>query len=388
MRLQSLLATVVATSCLLVGGCGDKKRADGTKSAKLKERRVPVETIEVTRGPFTRRLTLAGKFTARTTTRVGVDLPGRIVELNAAVGAEVTKGAVLIRQDEQTAAAQVAQAQAGVGQAQAAVAMAPNQYKRAQKLANSKVIDRARLDQARLGLDQARAALRVAQAGKRVAQTQQSRLITHAPLSGTVLRSGAEVGEVAAPGMPLIDIADLQLMHLVVEVPERNVATLKRGDAVAVEVPALKERRFTGKIAVVPHRADTRTRTFPVEIAVDNPDRALRVGMMGRAKIVLSQQKDQVVVPLDAVIDVPTANLSEVNNVVFVVEAGKAKRVEVKAGAMEGGSVLVKQGLQGGEKLIIVGQRRVVNGDPVKVVSRPQKPGRTALGRPKSAPVN
>ena len=384
MRTQSLLAVVVATSCLFVGGCGDNKRADDTKATKLKERRVPVETIEVTRGPFTRRLTLAGKFTARTTTRVGVDLPGRIVELNAAVGAEVTKGAVLIRQDEQTAAAQVAQAQAGVGQAQAAVAMALNQYKRAQKLANSKVIDRARLDQARLGLDQARAALRVAQAGKRVAQTQQSRLVTHAPLSGTVLRSGAEVGEVAAPGMPLIDIADLQVMHLVVEVPERNVATLKRGDAVAVEVSALKERRFTGKIAVVPHRADTRTRTFPVEIA--GTDRALRVGMMGRAKIVLS--RGPVVVPLDAIIDVPTANLSEVNNVVFVVEAGKAKRVDVSAGAMEGGSVLVKRGLQGGEKLIIVGQRRVVNGDAVKVVSRPQKPGRTALGRPKSAPVN
>ncbi|MBP48107.1 MAG: hypothetical protein CMH53_09245 [Myxococcales bacterium] len=296
-------------------------------------------------------------------------MPGRVTKLTAALGESVTKGQILIEQDTRTAVAQLAQAKAAVAQAKTSMSFASNQFKRTRRLAKSNIVDQARLDQARLGLDQSKAALRLAEAGQQVAQSQLDRLTTYSPLNGTVLRRATEAGEVAAPGVPLIDIGDLSVVHLVVEVPERHIATLQVGDAVQISVPALGGQGRVGKIAVVPHRADTRTRTFAVEVAMDNPKADLRVGMMAKANIVLSRADNQVVVPLDAVIDVPTANLSEVTNVVFVVKNNQATRVVVEAGAMEQGSIVINSGLTEGEQLIVVGQRRVVHGDKVKIVT-------------------
>ncbi len=386
-RLSSWTALLAVTAaCLLsLPGCKGKAQGDAAGKPGQTDRsgktdpaaagddkkatihRIAVETRAVHRARFVQRLMLFGQFEPVRTARVSVEMPGRVIDLKGEEGARVEAGTVLIRQDSTMARAQLAQADAGVAQGEAAVASARNQLARAEKLARSKVIDQARLDAARLGFKQAVAAKNVAIAGRKLASASLAKLMVKAPMSGTVVKQSVEVGEVANPGAPLLTLADFSTVTLMVDVPERNVSRVQLGSKIPLTVAALDDEKFLGVVTRIPMQADARNRTYSVEIEVSNPRGVLRGGMTARVSLLLSEQEQQVVIPLDAVIDEPTATLSAITSVVFVVEHGKARRVVVKTGAMQGHTVLIEAGLKGGEQLIVVGQRRVVDGDAVRV---------------------
>jgi len=187
-----------------------------------------------------------------------------------------------------------------------------------------------------------------------------------------VMKRSAELGEIVGPGAPLFVIGQFDKMKLVLDVPERDIGSVMVGAPVDLTVASLGDRQLTGSVTRVPRQAHTKTRTFPVEVTVDNTvgktGGKLRAGMMARAALVLEKLPDQVVVPVDALVDEPTATLSAVTTVVFLAKDGKAQRRVVVSAATQGDRVVITQGLRGGEKLIVVGQRRVVHGDRIRVV--------------------
>ncbi|MCO4760371.1 MAG: efflux RND transporter periplasmic adaptor subunit [Myxococcales bacterium] len=343
------------------------KGGEAQAGSKSKVHRIAVETHAVERASFEQRLTLSGLFKPVRTTRVAVEVPGRVIDLRAKEGERVEASAIIVRQDATMARAQLSQADAAVAQADAGVDMARNQLRRSEKLARSKVLDQARLDAARLTYKQAVAGRGVAAAARKIAKASLAKLIVRAPMSGTVTQRGIEIGEIASPGMPLVTISDYSTVKLIAEVPERNIGRLKVGDKVPLTVPALGDKAFEGTVSLLPMQADARTRTYDVEILVDNDKGQLRGGMSARLSLLLDRRQEQVVIPLHAVIDEPTATLSKITSVVFVVKDGRAHRVEVTTGAMQARTVLIEKGLTGSEQLIVVGQRRVVDGDAVRV---------------------
>lgn len=374
-RSSSIIALIAIAGTLSLSACGGKPKdtdANAAKSGKdgasaAATHRVAVETKTVGRDKFSQRLKLFGQFKPTHTARVAVEMPGRVIDLRAEEGGRVEAGATLIRQDSTIIRAQLAQADAGVAQADAAVATARNQLNRSEKLARSKVLDQARLDAARLGYKQAKASRGVAVAARKLVRANLKKLQIKAPLSGTVVQKSIEIGEVANPGAPLLMLADFSSVKLLVDVPEQNVARVRLGAKIPLKVAALGNRAFSGVVSRIPMQADARNRTFSVEIKVSNPKGELRGGMTAQVDLLLEQRNQQVVIPLAAVIDEPTATLSKITSVVFVVKDGVARRIPVLTGPMQGRSVLIESGLTGGEDLIVVGQRRVVDGDKVRI---------------------
>lgn len=369
--------------CSALAGCGEPaegatkaagQSTDGAKAGAVVARRVPVEVVAVTRAAFVSKLTAPGRFAASRTASVTAEVPGRIIELAAREGDVVAAGKVLVRLDATMAHAQVAQADAAVAQAEAAVAAANNVLERTRKLAASGVVDKARLDQARLAHKQALAAKAVAQAGRTLATAALGKLAIKAPIAGTITRRTIEAGELATPGAPLLQIADFSQVKLIVDVPERAISAIHEGTDVGLTVPSLADRALVGNVLRVPEESDKKTRTFAVEIAVDNAAGELRAGMFGRATMQTARLADRIVIPLDAIIDEPTADLTTVTSTVFVAKDGVARRRIVKAGAMQGTEVLIDSGLKVGEQLIIVGHRRVVDGDPIRIVGDKPQP--------------
>lgn len=395
--------TAVASAALLSAGCskGEAEQpapAGGPAAAKTPATdgatSIPVEVIDVTSAPFVRALELPGRFVASKIVRVGVEVPGHVVELGGEEGQRVEKGDTLIRLDSRQARATIAQVDAQIRSADVAVDGAQTSFNRAEKLAASEVLDQASLDAARTGSRQAKAAKAVAQAAKDSALVHLARHEVKSPLNGVILSRRIEVGENANPGIPLVEVAVLDPMKLVVDTPEAQIHAIHEGASVQVRVPSLAGKLMVGKVKRVPNVADSGTRTFAVEVEVDNPDSEIRGGMMARVELELGHVDDALLVPLDAVIDEASAAVAggasggaEVVAVVYVVEGGKAQRRIVEAAETAKGKIRIASGLRAGDKLIVVGQRRVVDGDAVRIVEPIPSIGVKPIAKPDAVPV-
>ncbi len=278
-------------------------------------------------------------------------------------------------------------------------------------------------DVAKAGYDAARYSVESAEARLREAREQLSKTAIYAPMSGTVSKLEVELGERVVgttqfTGTEMLRIAKLDQMELEVDVNENDVVNVAIGDTAAIEIDAYPERFFHGVVTEIANSARTtglgtqeQVTNFPVKIRVldrhnlDRDDTArqalqseevplpaedtpqFRPGMSGTVDIYTKTVHDVVSVPIQAVTvrdfvklkikpgDETPADTTETSpepslkedlrKVVFLVEDGKAKMVEVETGISDDTHIEIKRGLQGGEEVVI---------GPYRVVSRTLKP--------------
>jgi multidrug resistance efflux pump len=136
----------------------------------------------------------------------------------------------------------------------------------------------------------AEAQVEIAQAALEALRVQLARFTLQAPISGLVLERPVHVGEVAAPGMSLMTLADLNNLTLTLYMPESELGKIGIGQAVSVTVDAYPGRTFTGTIAYIaseaeftPKNVQTREErvnlVFAVRVRLPNLDHALKPGM-------------------------------------------------------------------------------------------------------------
>ncbi|MEY3013970.1 MAG: hypothetical protein RIT45_2705 [Pseudomonadota bacterium] len=397
-----LVATAPLATALLLGGCG--KNADaaapekstpaatsGEAGSATAANSIAVEVAAVRADTYIRTLTLPGRFAPAKTVRVGVEMPGRVVELGAEEGEDIEADRVLVRLDSTLVRASVAQASAQVSAADVGVKGARIQFERTEALAKSGVVDQARLDAARIGFEQAKASRGVAAAAERAAQAQLARHIVRAPMAGRVLVRRTERGEYVNPGAPLFEIVDLSKMKLVVDAPEAQIGSIREGAQVRVQVPSQQDRELVGKVTRIPAVADNASRTFAVEVEVDNADGALRGGMMARAVLEVERADAAILVPVEAIVDEAGPRGDSVISVAYVAENGRAVRRVVRTGEVVqdkvGQRIRVLDGIRTGDALVVVGQRRIVDGDVIHVVQPKLAPSADEKPAPATEPT-
>ena len=117
-----------------------------------------------------------------------------------------------------------------------------------------------------------------------------------------------------------------------------------------------------GTIAFISMTADSATRTYLVKVLVNNGSGILRPGMIARAHLVRRDLEEAIAVPFFTLID------REQGKAVFVVEDGVARARQIQYGTFDKGLVEIRQGLTPGDRLVLVGQRGLVDGQPVEVI--------------------
>lgn len=136
----------------------------------------------------------------------------------------------------------------------------------------------------------ARAQLRQAQAALALVEAQGSQLTLVSPITGTVSTRSAQVGETAAPGVPILTLITLDPVTLVLYIPENRIGEVRVGQTVEVTVDSFPGRVFTGTVATIGTKAEFTPRNvqtreervnlvFAVKVVIPNPDRALKPGM-------------------------------------------------------------------------------------------------------------
>ncbi len=250
--------------------------------------------------------------------RVGVEVAGRLVELNAVEGAAIREGDLVARLDgadyeleharaaaEQRAAselvtqlateieladhhAETARADLARYEALGDDAVASQQRLDLARDAYQQAADQARVLRARLA--QAQAQVEAADAVVALARSRADKTRVTAPRSGVVLERIAEPGEVVAPGQPVAILADLSTARLRVFIPERDLGRVRLGASARIRVDSFPDQLFEARVAQVDaqaqftprdvHMADERSRTvYGVLIEAANPDGVLKPGM-------------------------------------------------------------------------------------------------------------
>jgi len=195
--------------------------------------------------------------------------------------------------------------------------------------------------------------------------------------SGYVVAKHTEEGAWVKTGDPVMEVVELDELELEAYVTEQNVPFVKQGMSVRVEIPALPSRSFTGTVAAVIPQADTRSRTFPVKILMQNTigdeGPLVKAGMFARVELPTGSMQTALMVPKDALV------LGGPQPVVFVVsestdEAGQtvttATPIPVELGVSTNNLIQVKGGLQAGAQVVIEGNERLRPGQPVTIISK------------------
>lgn len=329
------------------GGPEGEQGKDGKEAASKGPEAVPVEVTRAGRRSITASYAGTAPLEARGEAQVVAKTSGIALQVYADVGQQVRAGQPLVQIDRDRAALQVAQADAQVRKLEA-------NYRRASQLVEQKMVSVNDVDQLRFDLENARASLRLA-------RLEQSYGTVTAPISGVVSARNIKLGNLVQINTPIFTIVDNSRLEATLNAPEREIETLKAGQAVQLNVDALPGKTFEGRIDRVSPVVDSGSGTFRVICAFDGGG-LLQPGMFGRIRIEYDQRANALVIPRTALLEDGNAPA------VFTVKADKAARTALKLGYVDGEWVEVREGLRDGDAVVVAGKATLREGSAVQVI--------------------
>ena len=278
-------------------------------------------------------------------------VPGRVVEVPAKLGDQVTSGQALAMLDS----VEVGESTSAHMQATSQFNVARADFERAQKLFNEQVIPEKDFLRTRGEYERARAAQVTATDKLRLMGVKPgsgdaaSRLPVTAPFAGTVIEKSAVIGELAQPDKPLFTVADLSTVWIEANVNEKDLARVGVGATAEVSVPAYATETFRGRVAYVGASVEKESRTVKARIDVPNIGGRLKPEMFATARIQTEVIGTGIAIPTEAIL------LADNKKVVFIKEVDGFEMREVELGDEVGGRQIVKAGLAAGDELVVAG---------------------------------
>ena len=337
-----LVGVLILASFAAAAGCHRKPappRGAGLPAAAVRVRPVEKKGWVATEE-------LVGTVRARTRATIEAKVSGRIAQLPVVAGQAVDEGDLLVLLE-------VREVQARLDQAKAVAQQAAQDLKRFETLLEQKAATQSEYDavQARFAVTTAA----VAEADTILAYAR----IT-APFHGVISRKLAEVGDLASPGRPLLDLEDPSSLRLEADVPEALIGRVRLGDKLLVRHGA-RTNDFEGVVSELAPMADPNTRTFRVKLDLP-PEGGLRLGQFGRVAVPV-EEIVSIRIPVSALV------VRGQMEMVFVVVEQTAQLRLVKTGRRMGDEVEIVSGLEAGEPLVIEGAAALRDGQPVEVGS-------------------
>lgn len=325
------------------GGKGPGGKGDAAKGPEA----VPVEVVKASTRAIAASYASTAPLEARSEAQVVAKTSGIALQVYADIGQHVRAGQPLVRIDRDRATLQVAQAEAEVRKLEA-------NYRRLVQLLDQKMVSVNDVDQLRYNLDNARAQLRMA-------KLELSYGTVTAPISGVVASRNIKLGNLVQINTPIFTIVDTSRLEATLNAPEREIETLKPGQAVQLTVDALPGKVFDGRIDRVSPVVDSGSGTFRVVCAFDGGG-LLQPGMFARLRINYDQRANALVIPRAALLE------DGGTPAVFTVKNGKAVRVELALGYVDGEWVEVRGGLKAGDPVVVAGKSALREGSAVQVI--------------------
>ena len=392
-RRRWLFPLLSAVSAIVLAACngGDSGKDDESKA----DTAVPVEAVAASRREISASYTGVATLEADSEAQVAAKINGALVSLAVEEGDEVKAGQVLARLDDENPRLNLAKAQTTLRKLE-------NDYRRSSEMFERKLLSVEQNDKIRFDLETQRATFDLA-------RLELSYTTITAPISGVISRRMVKVGNYIQLNQALFQIDNFDPLLAVLNVPERELDTLKPGQVVGMRVDSIPEQRFEGRIQRISPVVDSATGTFRVTCEFRDASKRLKSGMFGRLDIAYGKHEDALTIPRAALIE------EDGETAVFVVVSGSeaaakdaadkaradaakpaaakeqatrkndaasdkdadakkavpawvAQRRLIKVGYGDSGHVEVLEGLADGDRVITVGRSAVRDGTHVQVL--------------------
>jgi len=331
--------------------------SDGTSRGRVRVRTQLAEEV-------TRTIVVNGKTAPARVVELSAETDGRVTSIGAKRGANVSEGTVIVSLDERDRSARLAEARAVVKQREV-------EYEARAKLKAESYVSEAQLHEGMALLEAARAELRRAELDLEY-------MVIRAPFDGAIQSRVAEVGDFLKLGDPIATFVDNRTIIVSASVSEFDAGAVKNG--AAAEAKLATGEKVTGKIRFISPVADAATRTFLVELEVDNSDGALRAGGTAElyipAETIMAHRISPSLLTLDDAGNIGTKIIDDDGKVQFVV-------ADIAQSSSNGVWVA---GLPESVTIITVGQGFVTSGSLVDAV--PEDEIDTAVARKRDGESN
>ena len=354
MKRRIITAAIAAAAVVAVCGSCSEERAkvkakieqDVAALHKQKQNEpVPVKVITVSKSEVTTDANYVGRVEPSKSAVILNQFPGTIVELYAVKGRKVTKGTAIAKISSETL-------QSAYDIAKAALDQAEDGMARAEKVYGNGSVTEVQMVEIRTKLEQARAAERSA------AQALEDCVIK-APFSGVVNEVYCQKGEQVSAAAPLVQILDVESVEVHFSVPEAEYAAIPVGTTASIEVPALK-KVVSGTVAVKGISASPLSHAYDFTLKNISDSFSLMPGMVCKVRL-KTDSEGAFTIPASAV-------MTDMNGrYVWSVDADdRVCKTYLSIEGYAGQGVIVSEGLQDGDRVIVEGSRKVSTGMKVK----------------------
>jgi HlyD family secretion protein len=378
---------------------------------------IPVQVEKAQKRTLTQVVTATGKIQPEVQVKISPEVSGEIVSLPVKEGQRVRRGDLLMKIKPDVYAAQRDQYTAGLNRAKADLTKADLEFRRVESLYGKGLVSESEFVQSRAVFEGARANYAQAEASLNQAEENLRKTTVLSPMEGTISQLNSELGErvlgtAQFQGTDVMTVADLSRMEAQVDVSENDVVLVSIGDTARVTIDAFPDRKVNAVVYEIANTAKSKgagtqeeVTNFTVKMRVVDKSISLRPGMSMTADIETETKHDVLSVPIQSVTtraakmemkegsqgeqsgppaSAATTQRQRSDNrpkeIVFVVENGVAKAVNVKRGISNDTHVEITEGVPEGAE-VVSGSYKAINreledGAKVRVEEPKKQPGK------------
>ncbi len=358
--MKHLLTTMIFATLLFFASCSKEEKkhfVDNTPAIAVK-----INTIsEDGNNPY---LTVSGKIEAEKTAKLSTRMMGFITKVKARVGQKVKKGQLLVSINNADLRAKRAQVNAGISEATAAFENAKKDYNRFSALFQDNSASQKELDDVTAHYNMAKARLESAKQMKNEINSQFSYTNIKAPFSGVVTNKYVSAGDMANPGMPLLEVESPGNFQVIAMVPESEISQIKQGVKVRVLVKSLGQT-IEGKVTEISSSAKNTGSQYLVKIRLKKTAQKILSGMFVAVQFPIEKTKatsNIVLVSTKALV-----HRGQLTGVYTISQNNTALLRWLRLGRKYENQVEVLAGLTADEKYIISSEGKLYNGAKINI---------------------
>jgi HlyD family secretion protein len=319
-------------------------------------------------------LTASGYVVAQRKAAIASKATGRLVFLGFKEGDKVKEGQIIARIESADVEAALAQAKADYEVAQADRIEAEQSYERANKLLNQHLISQAEFDIAKSRTDRVTASIASRSAAVKAAEVQLENTRIRAPFDGTILSKNADIGEVVAPfaagassRVAVVTLADMNSLEVEADVSESNIERIQSELPCEITLDAYPDKRYRGVVDKIVPTADRAKATVMTKIRFVEKDSRVLPEMSAKVHFLKNKSTDSI--DITPIIAVDPAVITKRKNeiVAFVLNGQIIQEVTVVTGNKIGSLIVVKSGLNPGDKVVLSPNEKLQSGASVKL---------------------
>ncbi|MGE4283660.1 MAG: efflux RND transporter periplasmic adaptor subunit [Clostridia bacterium] len=377
------MTSILLICFLVLTGCTSKQEETVQKQT-VKH----VYTKMIESSGYSDKLTLSGNIIPTQTVKLSFKIPGIVSNVLVNEGdfvqkgqaiAEMNQGDYLIKVKAAQAELKAARLQiqteipARINQAKAQYDLTKISYDRVKTLFEHEAVSKSQLDEisAKLTVDEntyhqavdakviAETKLEMAEASLDLANSNITDTIIYSPINGVILQKVVETGETTDAGYPIVAIGEVDKVWSQIGVPDEHINLLHIGQKADVYIYGI-DKSVEGIVAEITSLADTKTRTFPVKILINNFNGELKPGMISKVDIRLSDS-EKILIPLSSVMHLSAGSAVYI----YLNDTQTVSKRIIETGEILKDRIEVIKGLEHGEKVIVEGQFVLRDGDKV-----------------------